>query len=136
MKFVLPVAAAILPFFLWPIELIFPYPYFVEEFAKGVLILLMLKDIDSAAEGVRISLILGLLFAISESVLYIFNIQLVGNLSTFLVRLAVTIPLHSFTSIVIFVFAYTKKVFPLLSGLVIAMVLHFLFNSLIPYLQL
>lgn len=135
MKLLLPIAALILPFVIWPIEIFLPYPYLIEEIAKGILIFSVLKEIKNPVEGVRISLILGMLFALSESVLYIFNIQLVGDLSTFLLRLAVTIPFHAFTSVVIFIFAYSKKITLALFGITIAVVLHFLFNSLIRYLM-
>jgi len=130
-----PLAAVILPFLLWPVELVLPYPYFVEEIAKTALILLILKDIESNIQGIKVALILGALFAISESVLYIFNMLAVGTLGIFLLRFAVTIPLHSFTIAIIFIFAWSKKVVPTIFGLTIAMVLHYLFNFLIPFLR-
>ena len=133
MKYVLPLVAAILPFALFPIELFLPYPYLVEEVAKAVLVLFLVREGVKTKEGLVFSIIFGVLFALSETVLYIFNIHSVGNIGVLLLRFAVTAPLHAFTTAVIFIFTSTNKKFFLL-GLLIAIVLHFLFNTLVPFL--
>lgn len=121
--------AAILPFVLWPIEFIFPYPYIIEELAKVVLVFFIFK---TPGKSSQISLIIsaGLLFAFSESVLYLSNIMLVGTVWTFVWRLLLTSFLHVLTMLIIFVSGIKKRKF-LLFGVIIAMILHYYFNVFI-----
>src|SRR3989344_3377885 len=106
MNAVFPLFAVVMPFLLWPIELIFPYPFIVEEIAKGILVYFLsdtwrLHNTDTFYSKIKIAVLIGVLFAFSESVLYIFNITLVGNINTLFLRLGLTIPLHSITTVII-----------------------------------
>jgi len=125
---VLPLFAVIAPFLVWPIELIFPYPHIVEELAKAVLIFFVAKDDNSSkTTKVKSAIFIGLLFAFSEDVLYLFNIALVGSLETFFERLLLTTFLHVVTSLLIlFPILKSHKLLPF--GIALAMVLHYLFN--------
>src|SRR3989344_9222617 len=117
-----PLFAAMTPFLLWPVELLLPFPYIIEEIAKAILISSIL--LLTRSTQIRMAIIIGVLFAISESVLYLFNIYLVGDIKTLLLRLLLTIPLHVITTLVILIFAMaTRKL--LFLGLIIAMAIHF-----------
>lgn len=117
---------AIMPFILWPIEYFLPFPYVVEELAKAILVIAIIKYTDRPMQ-VRIAAFSGLLFAISESVFYIFNILLVGTSITLLQRLLLTIPLHVGTILIILFFGMKRKEFiPI--GVVIAGIIHYYFN--------
>lgn len=125
----IPLFASMAPFLVWPVEIIFPYPYVVEELVKGFLVLFILKSSDKTIK-IRLTILAGLFFAFSESVMYMSNIFLVGTLWTFIERLLLTIPLHVITMLIILFSGIRKKMFlPL--GLIAAMLLHYCFNLIV-----
>lgn len=125
----IPIYAAITPFFLWPIEFFLPYPYIIEEIAKTILVFFILKE-HTLKKKVLLTLLAGLLFSISESVLYIFNFALVGDSSAIVTRLLLTIPLHTLTILIILVPALIdKKLLPL--GIILTILIHYYFNIII-----
>ena len=121
-----PLLALIAPFVVWPIELIFPYPHIIEELAKAVIVFILL-DLPERLTKIKLAVLIGVLFAFSESVLYLFNIQLVGSIQTYLVRLLVTIPLHVITTLVILLPALKNKKL-IIVGVILASAVHYLFN--------
>jgi len=121
-----PLFALIAPFIVWPIELILPYPHIIEELAKAVLVFTLL-DLPERLTKIKLAILIGVLFAFSESILYLFNIQLVGNIQTYLVRLLVTIPLHVITTLIILLPALKNKKL-IIVGVVFASLVHYLFN--------
>lgn len=125
----IPLFASMAPFLIWPFELIFPYPYIVEELVKGVFVFFILKSSDITTR-IRLAIIVGLLFSFSESVMYMSNIFLVGTLWTFIERLLLTVPLHTITTLLILLSGLKeKKLLPL--GIAGAMILHYFFNLFI-----
>ena len=118
-----PLLAAITPLLLWPVELIFPYPHLVEELMKTFLVVPLLEHRRKLTQ-IKIVIFLGIIFAFSESVLYLFNI---GDLTVFLKRLLITAPFHTFTFLLIFLPTLkNKKLLPL--GTILAILVHFLYN--------
>ena len=111
----LPLLAAIAPLLIWPIELLFPYPHLIEELVKTLLIVPLLDDLKKSAQ-VKMIILLGFLFALSESVLYLFNISVMGNLKIFFSRLLITIPLHTITLFLIFLPTMKNKKLIILPG--------------------
>lgn len=125
----IPLFASVAPFLVWPLELIFPYPYLVEELVKGFLVLYILKSEDQAGR-IKLTILSGLFFAFSESVMYLSNIFMVGTFWTFAERLLLTIPLHVGTTLVILFSGMRKKIFfPL--GLIVAILIHYFFNLMV-----
>lgn len=112
--------AAIAPLILWPIEIVFPYPHIVEELAKAILVFFVLKTARTSSQ-INLAVASGFLFAISESVLYLFNLLAVGSTGTLLARLATTIPLHVTTVVLMTI--------NLPIGLPISIIGHYFFNS-------
>lgn len=131
MDLMLPVISMALPFLLWPIEYFLPYPFFVEEIAKAVLVYFALREFEDKERLIKVVVLMGVLFAFSESVFYIFNITLVGNIGTYFQRIALTTVLHTATFLVI-LFPSLKKRKVSAVGVILAMVIHFLYNFLIP----
>ena len=121
-----PLPSLISPFVVWPIELILPYPHIVEELAKAILVFTLL-NLPERSTKIKSAILIGVLFAFSESVLYLFNIQLVGNIQTYFVRLLVTIPLHVITTLIILLPALKNKKL-IIVGVVFASLVHYLFN--------
>lgn len=113
--------AAIAPLVVWPIEAVFPYPHLVEELAKAVLVFFVLSTLGQAVTA-------GVVFAFSESVLYLFNIFAIGSIETLFTRLALTIPLHVGTTVLMFLFGSKRKAY-LIPALALAITIHYLFNS-------
>jgi len=130
----LPLFAAITPFILWPIELFLPYPHIIEELAKTFLVWMILKTPVNISPG-WLTVSCGFLFAISESTLYLFNISQVGNTQTLITRLALTIPLHVLTILIIYFF-YSKSKKLALIGVSLSVLIHFSYNLSINYLTL
>lgn len=126
MSFLTPLAAAILPFIIWPIELLLPYPYIIEEIAKGILVLFVINLPDKSTQ-IKLVLASAILFTLSETVLYILNISLVGDLSTLLTRFILTNLLHSLTMLIILISAFKNK-WLMLAGVAAAMSLHYFYN--------
>lgn len=128
MAFILPLLSAALPLFLWPVEVLLPYPHVVEEVAKLFVVLLILRAGVPDSTKIKLALISAVLFSLSESVLYLFNIFLVGNIQTFFQRLALTIPLHSATFLIILLSALKRRPFIFL-GLLLAIAIHYVYNN-------
>lgn len=124
-----PLIAAVLPFIVWPIELVLPYPAVVEELAKAATVFFLNRHVEKF-HPYTIGIVVGCMFALSESVLYLFNITAVGTLSTFLVRLALTIPLHIVTATIISqnVLKGTQRA---LFGILCAIAIHAFYNFIL-----
>lgn len=129
MSVVAPLIAAALPFVVWPLELLLPSPAVVEELAKAATIFFFNRSVPRF-NPLRTALVMGVMFALSESVMYMFNIISVGNLSTLFLRLLITIPLHTSTSLLIAknIFASKKQA---CLGILGAIALHAVFNWII-----
>ncbi len=111
MNLLAPLLALAAPFVLWPIELLLPYPYVIEELVKAGLVWLNPKF--------KSALAIGLTFASSETVLYIFNLNPY--------RLIATSALHVTTTLVIYYAVHTNK--KLISlGIILAGLIHFFYN--------
>src|SRR4030042_2089832 len=126
MSLLAPLFSLFLPFLVWPVEYFFPSPFIVEEIAKGVLIYFVATSREKI-DKIKMVAAIGVLFAFSETVLYLFNIYLVGNISTLLQRLMLTTSLHVITSLIIYLPAIRNKKYIVL-GVVLAGVLHYFFN--------
>ncbi len=126
---ILPLFAAILPFLLWLIELIVPYPFIIEEIVKGFLAY-RLKGISKTSSRLLLGAGIGLVFSFSETVLYIFNIVAINTLQQFAVRFAATGLLHVTTMLLMTLGTRKSKQFFFVMVL-LAMVLHFIYNSVV-----
>lgn len=124
---VIPLFAAAGVFFLWLVELFLPYPWVIEELFKFLLVWYVVKK---SGPGSRFPLVLasGLAFSISEALFYLFNYLPQGNLAPFLIRLAITVPMHLLTFVLLYLGLRKRTVFGL-AALVLSMGLHYWFNS-------
>ena len=119
--------AAVAPFFIWPLEMLLPYPAVIEETAKLLMVRLVNRDVPKEQQ---LSLVLGIgiLFGGSETLLYLFNAMLLGNLTVIVWRVLLTIPMHLVTTLVIF-WGFRKHLWWL--GWIVAMLIHGGFNYLV-----
>ena len=123
----IPLFSAMAPFLLWPIELVLPYPHIIEEAPKTVIVFSLISSNVKTQEKIKIAIIAGIMFSISETVLYLFNIMLVGDLTTIFTRILLTVPLHIITMLIILASAlYDKRL--IIFGVIAAVLIHYLFN--------
>lgn len=116
------------PLILLPIEKFLPYPSFIEEFVKLIIVLIVIKAARQFSSWVWV-LIAGFLFALSESILYLINIFALGDLTLFPKRLILTSGLHICTMILMY-FLGKKSYLGLLIGFIVAILIHHFFNLL------
>ena len=128
----LPLIAAFTPFLLYPIELLLPYPYLIEEVAILILILPLLKE--STSTQVKMAIVIGILFTFSESVLYTFNMAAVGTPATLILRIATTGILHVATPLLM-ILGYHLFKRGIIVGFIFAVIVHYIFNFLVGRLQ-
>lgn len=106
----------VLPLIVWLVELVLPLPAIVEEIAKAIIV--------RRAEKWQQALGLGLMFGLSETMLFLVNANWLGNFSAVWRRLLLTVPMHGATSLVFY--AGGKKYWWL--GLAAAILMHAGFN--------
>lgn len=106
----------VLPGFLWLVELVLPFPAVVEEIAKAMIV--------RRADKWQQALGLGLLFGLSESMLFLVNANWLGNLNAIWWRLLLTVPMHGITSLSFY--AAGRRYWWL--GLALAILIHAVFN--------
>ena len=129
------------PLLLLPVEKFLPYPHFIEEAVKLVIVVMILKAVKtprtaarsdhSNLEGLRNPWVwvfmAGFLFAISESVFYLMNIFALGDFMAFPKRLVLTCGLHTGTMMLMY-FLGRKNYVGLVVGFVGAISIHYFFN--------
>lgn len=106
------------PYFLLIVEKFLPYPYIVEELYKFFL--------AKSADSTKTAIILGLLFSISESIFYLFNLTYFQNPNLFLSRFLLVTPMHITTILVMQYFTKRGRLWPF--GLASGILIHYLFN--------
>lgn len=129
MTLLTPLFSAIGPFLLWPVELILPYPFIIEEIFKGIMVYLILQ-VSGRRLQERLLIASALLFSLSESLLYVFNFSLVGDMRIFLLRLVSTTILHLSTFLIIYL-SGRKNLRLLPAGVLAGAVIHFFYNYII-----
>ena len=112
--------ALIGPFVLLLLESFFPYPYLLEEVFKFFL--------AKEAKTTKTAVLLGILFSLSESIFYLFNPTYQLSVSNNIIRFLLVAPMHITTILVMQYFIKRKSMWPV--GLVLAVIIHFAFNSL------
>lgn len=127
---ILPLLALCAPFFIWPIELVLPFPYLVEEFFKLYLVQRIKKGETHLNQQIKLTALVCGLFGISESVFYLFNIFISGSLIDFIERIMITVPMHIITGLFMIV-GYNKGRIGLIIGFISAICIHFVFNLLV-----
>lgn len=125
-----PLFASILPFFLWPIEYFLPFPYLVEELAKGLLVYVILRHPLNKQSPYLLALLSGFLFSFSETMLYVFNLIEFGNYERAFLRLLSTLILHTGTMLIMVNFG-KRKISYLPLGIFTGGIIHYFWNLLV-----
>ena len=124
----IPLFAAAGVFFLWAVELFFPFPWVIEELFKFFLVGYVVKKRHGFEGELPLILATGLAFSASEALFYLFNYLPGGSLAPFFVRLAVTTPMHLSTFVLLYL-GLRKGMWFGLVALVLSAGLHYWFNS-------
>ncbi len=124
-----PLALAFFAFPVYLIEILLPYPYFVEELTKFLVVYFLIKKEEDLKARIRIALVSGLLFSLSESLFYFSLAANTSGINAILIRLTFTTILHSST-IVLMASALKNKVL-LFTSLFVSIAVHYLFNLFI-----
>ena len=120
-----------LPFVLIVIEkTLLPYPAFVEEIAKAIVILFLILNLPGTKYKIAAGVLFGFLFGLSENIFYLTNIIENGQLTIFWQRFLWTVPMHIVT-VLVMVFAGLAGKKWIILGLGGAIILHTLFNGIV-----
>ncbi|MEK9185266.1 MAG: hypothetical protein AAB863_00680 [Patescibacteria group bacterium] len=122
------IISLIAPVFLLPIEQVLPYPFVFEELVKMLGVLLIIRQESKGNNNYFLAAVgIGLIFTISESILYIVNILALGDFMIFPKRLMLTGGLHIGTVMLIY-FLGRKNYLGLMAGFAGAVAIHYFFN--------
>lgn len=119
--FVAPIAALV-------IEQVLMEPWLVEEIVKAVVVV---RASQLAGRNfLKVAFLAGLVFGISETILYIVNVSMLGQLDPLGWRLVFTVPMHAFTAYLFALFAQARGWWMVI-GLSLAMAIHGMFNVIV-----
>ncbi len=122
----LPLMALMAPFLVWPIEFFLPYPHIIEELVKAMFALFIIKE-PNKSKQILLALIVGTLFALSETVFYFFNFFQLASPLSLIFRFLLTSTLHSLTIVIIILSTFINKKL-IFFGLLFAILVHYLYN--------
>lgn len=123
-----PLLALSAPLLLLPIEKFFPFPHFIEEATKLIIVEMMIRQEEQTKSSLfLLAFVSGFLFAISESILYLVNFCILGNFSAFPLRIALTVTLHTGTIMLMYILR-RKGYLGLVIGFIGSVVIHYFFN--------
>lgn len=124
------ITALLLPFILIILEkTILPYPAFVEEIAKALVIFFLILNLPGTKYKIATGVLFGFIFGLSENIFYLTNVIENGNLNYFWQRMISVMPMHIIT-VLMMVFVGSVRKWFLILGLAGAIILHTLFNSI------
>ena len=121
-------SALISPLILLPIEKLFPYPHIVEELTKALIIILILK-LPGKTSPLKLTILAGFLFSLSESLFYLGDAFSSGYSFLFAKKLFLIFFLH-LSTLLLFLFSLSNAKKLLIVSLPIAILLHFIFNQI------
>lgn len=131
MNIFLPIIALTLPFIALAIQTRLAFSYLSEEILKAGLVYFIDEETETKHKLI-ISFLIGLFFAVTESFIYSTSILMAGGVGLFFQRLLFTSLLHASTTLVMGVFLFKKKRF-FLFGVALAMLIHYFYNTQIPF---
>ena len=124
-------ASAALPFLLFPVEVLFPFPFIVEEVAKLLIVVFVIKSTSKFDSGLKTIAASSIMLTLSESFFYFPNIYMVGNVATIFKRIALAGTMHTVTFLLLYVMIRKSKYLAPIA-LLMASIIHYLYNTNIP----
>lgn len=115
------------PPILYFIEKILPYPYLIEEITKYFIIHNLVHRTSSPPSYLKIVIVIAVIFAFSENILYLPGIISSGGINFFYLRLIIDGTLHLTTFLLMFFGQTRSRLFGIIT-LLMAIIVHYLFN--------
>lgn len=128
-KILIIIFGLILPFLLIIVVRFTGYSEIIEEIAKAIIVLTLIIAIPKFSRKILFAILFGFLFGLSENMFYLRNIFELGDFDIFTKRFIWTLPMHIITVLILALSASAKK-WLILFGLILAIILHILFNNL------
>ena len=128
---ILPFIVLFSPFVIFMVESIFPYPFFIEELGKFLIVYLIIeKEKQTNMHLLSFTMVFVLSFILFETFLYISDFSSSRDLFK---RIILTGSLHTLTVMIMYGLMQTKIFFRFFAPSA-AMLLHFFFNFFVKYL--
>ena len=127
---VLIIVGLVSPFILILIVKFTGFSEIVEEIFKALIVYFLILRLYSFRQKIGAGFIFGLLFALSESFLYLNNIFQIGEFAIFWQRLFLTTLMHILTVLVV-LFSGLKSKKYIIFGIVCAIIIHLFFNQVV-----
>jgi RsiW-degrading membrane proteinase PrsW (M82 family) len=121
----------VLPFFLASLASTIKYSELIEELCKAFSLIAISFWADKK-QMPYLGIVLGFLFGISESFLYLGNYIFAQSINYFFARLMLTVPMHAFSAFIMGWFLSINKKC-IVIGFIIAVMVHVAFNLYVPY---
>jgi hypothetical protein len=122
------VAGLVLPAFLIFIINFIGHSEIIEEVAKALVVLFLILKFSTFKQKIGAGITFGFLFGVSENFFYLNQIFQFGDGGVFWQRFYLPLPMHIITVLIMLFFASISKKFIFL-GMIIAIVVHIVFNS-------
>lgn len=129
-KLIVYALALFIPFLLVFVEVVFPFPFIVEELAKLIMIMILVRKVGVQNLTIASIAMIGLIFGLSETVFYVTNAFALGSISFIAIRLVVTVPMHILTTIIMFIIGRRKRAWWIVAYLA-GMLVHYVFNIVV-----
>lgn len=127
-----PLMALMAPFLVWGVEQFLPFPYLVEEAIKAIFAYVIISRIPDKTRQILFAVFLAVLFSLSETVLYLFNLFQSNTVSVLFLRLILTTSMHTVTIAIMVLCSFVnKKLFSL--GIILAVIVHYFYNLLVVF---
>lgn len=117
--------SAVAPLLFLLVSSVWQYPALLEEVVKWGI---MQNSVVGRSVQVKDGIIVGLVFGLSEAILYTSNSWVSGDWNAMLYRIALTVPMHTLTAMIT-ALGMKKGVWYI--GLIASIVLHLMFNSFV-----
>ena len=101
-----------------------------EEILKALVVFFLILKLTSFKESIRIGILFGFLFGVSETFLYFNNICQLGDFNVFWQRVFLTVPMHIITVLIILLPSLKSKK-NIIWGTLGSIAVHLLFNRFI-----
>jgi len=124
------VIGLVLPLVLIPIIRYTGYSEVVEEVAKALVVVFLILRLPTHWGQLTAGVLFGFLFGASENLLYLNQIFQSGDIAVFWERFLWTAPMHAIT-VLIMVFSGLVHRWWVVAGLIGAVIVHALFNSIV-----
>lgn len=120
----------VLPFMLLPIIRLTGHSEIVEEVVKALVVCIVVYRFENARTKILAGLFFGFLFGFSETMLYLSSFVTDGTVHLFFERFLFTVPMHMLTATILAV-SIIKKRWMIILGVLVTILVHLTFNSIV-----